>query len=80
MFNINAPRHLDACGDLVYQAEKNQYKRPQGSETLKIDTSKGNPSMDYAQHVDTYELFVRMTKYGTALVIVILAGMSYFLV
>ncbi|HET6390263.1 aa3-type cytochrome c oxidase subunit IV [Hyphomicrobium sp.] len=47
---------------------------------MKVDTSKGNPSMDYAQHVDTYELFVRMTKYGTALVIVILAGMSYFLV
>lgn len=47
---------------------------------MKIDTSKGNPSMDYAQHVDTYENFVRLSKYGTVIVIAILAGMSLFLV
>ncbi len=36
--------------------------------------------MDYPQHVDTYEMFVRLTKYGTVLVVAILVGMSLFLV
>ena len=47
---------------------------------MSIDTSKGNPSMDYTQHVETYEMFLRFAKYGIAFLVVILAGMKFFLV
>lgn len=47
---------------------------------MSIDTSKGNPSMDYEQHVDTYARFVRLSKFGTIFLVVLLAGMKFFLV
>jgi len=45
-----------------------------------IDTAGGSPDMDYAQHLDTYERFLRFTKYMIAFLVVLLAGMAYFLV
>lgn len=36
--------------------------------------------MDYEQHVDTYQRFVRLSKYGVVFVVVLLAGMKFFLV
>jgi hypothetical protein len=47
---------------------------------LSIDTSKGSPSMDYEQHVDTYQTFLRLSKYGIVFVVILLAGMKFFLV
>jgi hypothetical protein len=47
---------------------------------LNIDTSKGSPSMDYNAHLQTYRDFVRLTKYGVVLVVLLLIGMKIFLV
>ncbi len=47
---------------------------------MNIDTSKGSPSMDYAAHLQTYRDFVRLTKYGIVLVVLLLIGMKIFLV
>ncbi len=47
---------------------------------MSVDTSKGNPSMDYAEHVKTYEGFLRFTKYAIVFLVVLLAGMKIFLV
>lgn len=47
---------------------------------MNIDTSKGSPSMDYAAHLQTYRDFVRLTKYGVVLVVLLLIGMKIFLV
>lgn len=47
---------------------------------MTIDTSRGHPAMDYAEHQRTYNGFIRGTVILTTIVIVILAGMAYFLV
>lgn len=47
---------------------------------MTIDTSGGHEAMDYREHVRTYSGFVRGTIVLTVIVIVILAGMAYFLV
>ena len=47
---------------------------------MNIDTSKGSPSMDYAAHLQTYRDFLRFSKWGIALVVLILVGMKIFLV
>jgi hypothetical protein len=47
---------------------------------MSVDTSKGHPAMDYNQHVSTYNAFVRYSKIGTVLLVLLLAGMYYFLV
>ncbi len=47
---------------------------------MSIDTSGGNAAMDYAQHLETYQGFLRLTKYLIAFLVVLLAGMAYFLV
>ena len=47
---------------------------------MSVDTSKGGPSMDYEQHVETYRTFLRFTKYAIIFLVVLLAGMKIFLV
>jgi hypothetical protein len=42
----------------------------------KYSTAAGN---DYEQHEETYEGFLRVVKYGTATVVVVLIGMFIFL-
>jgi len=51
-----------------------------GREDVSIDVSKGSSSMDYAEHVKTYETFIRFTKYSIVFLVVLLAGMKLFLV
>lgn len=46
---------------------------------MSVDTSQGNPNMDYAAHEQSYNLFIAVVKYGTAGVIIVLLGMAYFL-
>lgn len=36
--------------------------------------------MDYEQHVETYQTFLRLTKYGVVFCVILLAGMKFFLV
>jgi hypothetical protein len=45
-----------------------------------IDLSGGNPQMDYAQAEQTYKSFIRFTKVSIAFLVVLLAGMAFFLV
>ena len=43
---------------------------------MRIDPHEGSPAMDYAEHVKTYRLFVKLTAYaiaGAVLVMVLLA-------
>jgi hypothetical protein len=47
---------------------------------MTIDTSGGHHAMDYREHERTYHGFVRGTVILTVIVIVILAGMAFFLV
>jgi hypothetical protein len=39
-------------------------------------TASGN---DYQSHENTYRLFISMTKWGTIIIVLILAVMAYFL-
>jgi hypothetical protein len=45
-----------------------------------IDLSGGNPAMDYAEHARTYKQFLLFAKVGIVFLVVLLAGMAYFLV
>jgi hypothetical protein len=47
---------------------------------MSVDTSQGNKNMDYAQHEQSYDLFIGLVKYGTAACIILLIGMAIFLV
>jgi hypothetical protein len=47
---------------------------------MSVDTSQGNKNMDYAQHEQSYGLFIGLVKYGSAVTILILVGMALFLV
>jgi len=47
---------------------------------MSIDTSKGHPDMDYAEHKKTYAAFLRLTMITIVCVVALLAGMAYFLV
>lgn len=44
-----------------------------------VDTSRGHPAMDYAEHERTYRAFLGWTKFAIAGCVVILAGMALFL-
>jgi hypothetical protein len=47
---------------------------------MEIDTSKGNPAMDYTEHTSTYKGFLKVTQYGVVALILLLVGMFMFLV
>jgi len=44
-----------------------------------IDLSGGNPNMDYGQAEHTYKQFIMFTKVGIVSLVVLLAGMAFFL-
>jgi len=37
----------------------------------------GHPDMDYAEHERTYALFIKLIKYGSAALIVLLIAMAW---
>lgn len=47
---------------------------------MSLDTSAGHPAMDYNEHNRTYHGFLLLTKVLIAFLVVLLAGMAYFLV
>ena len=47
---------------------------------MSVDTSNGHPAMDYDQHKGTYNAFLRYSKIGIVLIIMLLVGMYLFLV
>ncbi len=46
---------------------------------MSVDSSKGHPAMDYAQHNSTYAAFIRGTQISVVLLVILLAGMAVFL-
>ena len=50
-----------------------------GRMTVAIDLSGGNPEMDYAQAEHTYKQFITFTKISIVFLVVLLAGMAFFL-
>jgi len=44
--------------------------------TTEYETADGN---DYAEHERTYEMFLAITKWGVISIVILLAGMAYFL-
>ena len=44
-----------------------------------VDTSRGHKAMDYKEHEQTYELFTKLTLWGTVAVVVLLILMAIFL-
>jgi hypothetical protein len=46
---------------------------------MAVDLSHGNESMDYAEHEHTYAAFVKLVKYGTLSVVILLLMMASFL-
>jgi hypothetical protein len=44
-----------------------------------IDLSGGSSEMDYAAHGQTYSSFLRLTKIMIVFLVLLLAGMAYFL-
>jgi Bacterial aa3 type cytochrome c oxidase subunit IV len=47
---------------------------------MSIDTSKGHPEMDYAEHTSTYKGFLRVTQISIVFLVGLLVGMYVFLV
>ncbi|MFA5949906.1 MAG: aa3-type cytochrome c oxidase subunit IV [Hyphomicrobium sp.] len=43
-------------------------------------TTGGHPAMDYAEHNRTYANFIGWAKFTIAALVLLLAGMAYFLV
>jgi hypothetical protein len=46
---------------------------------MSVDSSKGHPAMDYAQHRATYAAFIRGTQISVVLLVILLVGMFVFL-
>lgn len=46
---------------------------------MSVDSSKGHPDMDYAQHKRTYDGFIRGTQISVVLLVILLVGMAIFL-
>ena len=68
---------LDSRRPLGYQVK---YKNTHwGEKTVAIDLSGGNPNMDYGQAEHTYKQFLLFAKVGVVFLVILLAGMAFFL-
>jgi hypothetical protein len=47
---------------------------------MRIDPAEGHPAMDYAEHQRTYKLFLKMTLYTIASVVILMAILAIFVV
>ena len=47
---------------------------------MRIDRSEGHPAMDYAEHEQTYKLFLKLTGYLIAGVVILMACLAIFVV
>jgi len=46
---------------------------------MTLNTTGGHPAMDYAEHQRTYAGFLKATQLGIAFLVLLLAGMAFFL-
>ena len=80
--NHNSRAH---CADLMHFANRFAFGPQQTNELwgtlkMKLDTTNTHPDMDYDQHVNTYEKFIRGSIIGIIALIALLAGMAFSLV
>jgi hypothetical protein len=47
---------------------------------MQLDTSKGHPDMNYAEHVGTYKGFIKLAQIAVVLLVLLMVGMFVFLV
>lgn len=47
---------------------------------MSVDTKNGHPAMDYPEHERTYGRFLLMIKVAVVFLVLLLAGMKFFLV
>jgi len=47
---------------------------------MKIDPAEGHPAMDYAEHVRTYHMFLKLSAYTVVIAAIVLAGLTMFVV
>ena len=72
-------RHrLDRQQPLRYEESKGRIKTDRRGEVA-IDLSGGSPEMDYAAHGQMYGQFLLFTKIAIVFLVLLLAGMGYFL-
>jgi aa3 type cytochrome c oxidase subunit IV len=77
--SVPTSRHrLDRRRPLRYQELKARKKRDRRGEVA-IDLSGGSPEMDYAAHGRMYGQFLLFTKIAIVCLVLLLAGMGYFL-
>jgi Bacterial aa3 type cytochrome c oxidase subunit IV len=69
---------LDSGPALRYEVFRRRQTRGRG--IVAIDLSGGNPAMDYTEHAKTYKQFLFFTKIMIVFLVLLLAGMAYFLV
>jgi Bacterial aa3 type cytochrome c oxidase subunit IV len=69
---------LDSGPVLRYEGFQRQQTRGRGN--VAIELSGGNPAMDYAEHARTYKQFLLFAKVSIVFLVLLLAGMAYFLV
>jgi hypothetical protein len=82
---LTRPWRLEGAGPFSYHSGN---RAPSSSITItnfggnkvSIDTSRGHPAMDYAEHNRTYAGFLTLTKISIGALVALLAGMFLFLV
>ena len=73
-------RCLDDSRALRYQNGLNKGLPNQEDNDVGVNTSGGHSAMDYSEHNRTYAGFLRFTKIAIVALVVLLAGMKFFLV
>ena len=80
-----APRHpcptviVEAIARLGYENSGKNFRIIGEVHRMSVDTTSGNPSMDYREHERTYAGFVFMTKVLVSAAVLLLIGMALFL-
>jgi hypothetical protein len=63
----------------AWGTKEHKPNKSRGREAVAIDLSGGNPEMDYAQAEGTYKQFIQFTKVAIVFLVLLLAGMAFFL-
>ena len=76
---LRLPHPLMPCGRWVTRTLKD-FALFSGEDHMSIDTSGGNPNMDYSEHTRTYNGFLRLVMMLIVFMVTLLLGMKFFLV
>jgi Bacterial aa3 type cytochrome c oxidase subunit IV len=70
---------LEGRSAISYQPQIIRFVVAKGN-TMANEKSTGHPAMDYNEHNRTYDGFLRITKIGIVLLVLLLLAMRYFLI